>query len=129
LNIARSCQTCHRIPEQELKERVETIQERNFRLRNLAMDAPVELINDIKQARTEDTDPSRLAQAGNFQRRAQFLLDFVEAENSNGFHAPQEAARLLGESIDASRKGQVSLRGSPRSAEARTPERQAAGVR
>jgi len=37
-------------------------------------------------------------------------LDFVEAENSTGFHAPQEAARILGESIDASRKGQVALR-------------------
>jgi nitrite reductase (cytochrome c-552) len=37
-------------------------------------------------------------------------LDFVEAENSTGFHAPQEAARILGESIDFSRKGQNALR-------------------
>ena len=27
-----------------------------------------------------------------------------------GFHAPQEAARILGESIDFSRKGQIALR-------------------
>jgi len=43
-------------------------------------------------------------------RRAQFLLDFIEAENSMGFHAPQEAARVLGLSIDNSRKGQLALR-------------------
>jgi hypothetical protein len=35
---------------------------------------------------------------------------FCEAENSTGFHAQQEAARILGESIDTSRKGQIALR-------------------
>jgi nitrite reductase (cytochrome c-552) len=48
--------------------------------------------------------------AQGFQRKAQFYLDFVEAENSTGFHAPQEASRILGESIDFSRKGQIALR-------------------
>jgi nitrite reductase (cytochrome c-552) len=33
----------------------------------------------------------------------------VEAENSTGFHAPQEAARILAESINFSRQGQVAL--------------------
>ncbi len=45
-----------------------------------------------------------------FQRRAQFYLDFIEAENSTGFHAPEEAARILAESIDFSRRGQNALR-------------------
>jgi len=48
--------------------------------------------------------------AQDFQRRAQFYLEFIESENSTGFHAPQEAARILGESINFSRKGQVALR-------------------
>jgi nitrite reductase (cytochrome c-552) len=39
------------------------------------------------------------------------MLDFVEAENSTGFHAPQEAERLLAESIDYARQGQLALRG------------------
>ena len=47
------------------------------------------------------------------QRHAQFYLDFVEAENSTGFHAPEEAARILGESIDFSRRGQNALRRLP----------------
>src|SRR3712207_214699 len=51
LNINRACQTCHKWPEEELKTRVETIQERTFKMRNLAMDALVALIDDIKRAR------------------------------------------------------------------------------
>jgi nitrite reductase (cytochrome c-552) len=35
----------------------------------------------------------------------------VEAENSTGFHAPQEALRILAESIDYSRQGQLAVRG------------------
>ncbi|MBI3910876.1 MAG: ammonia-forming cytochrome c nitrite reductase subunit c552 [Armatimonadetes bacterium] len=107
LNINHACQTCHKWPESELKERVEIIQQRIFGLRNLAMDA---LIDDLKAARAAGMADADLAAARDFQRRAQFLLDFVEAENSTGFHAPQEAARILGESIDLSRRGQVALR-------------------
>jgi nitrite reductase (cytochrome c-552) len=110
LNINKACQTCHRWPEEELKARVETIQNRTFQLRNLAMDALMDLIDDIKTAKAGGTATNDLAKAQDFQRKAQFYLDFVEAENSTGFHAPQEAARILGESIDFSRKGQNALR-------------------
>ena len=54
-----------------------------------------------------------LALPRKLQRHAQFMLDFVEAENSMGFHAPQEALRILGESIDYSRQGRLALRGAP----------------
>jgi nitrite reductase (cytochrome c-552) len=110
LNINRACQTCHKWTEDELKSRVETIQMRTHNLRNLAMDALVELINDIKSAREAGRNDSGVAAAQDFQRRAQFYVDFIESENSNGFHAPQEAARILGESINFSRKGQIALR-------------------
>jgi nitrite reductase (cytochrome c-552) len=109
LNINKACQTCHRWPEEELKARVETIQARTFQLRNLAMDALMDLMDDIKGAKAGGAS-NAVAQAQMFQRKAQFYLDFVEAENSTGFHAPQESARILGESIDFSRKGQKALR-------------------
>ncbi len=109
LNINRACQTCHRWPEAELKERVETIQHRTFELRNRAMDAVVALIGDLKRARARGQNAA-LSEAQTLQRQAQFLLDFVEAENSTGFHAPQEAARVLGQSIDLARRGQLALR-------------------
>jgi nitrite reductase (cytochrome c-552) len=114
LNINKACQTCHRWPEEELKARVETIQNRTFQLRNLAMDALMDLIDDIKTAKAAGVATNELAKAQDFQRKAQFYLDFVEAENSTGFHAPQEAARILGESIDFSRKGQNALRAAIR---------------
>lgn len=110
LNINKACQTCHRWPEDELKQRVETIQARTHSLRNLAMDALMDLIDDLKAAKAAGVSTNDLAKAQDFQRKAQFYLDFVEAENSTGFHAPQEAARILGESIDFSRKGQNALR-------------------
>jgi nitrite reductase (cytochrome c-552) len=110
LNISAACQTCHRVPEDELRERIETIQERTFSMRNVAMDALIELINDILAARSAGTGDEQLAAARREQRRAQFLLDFVEAENSTGFHAPQEAARVLLLSLEHTRQGQNALR-------------------
>jgi nitrite reductase (cytochrome c-552) len=110
LNLARACQTCHKWAESELKERVETIQQKTYDARGMAMDALVDLIRDIGAARDQGRADDELAEARDFQRKAQFLLDFVEAENSMGFHAPQEAMRLLATSIDMTRKGQVVLR-------------------
>ena len=110
LNINRACQTCHKWPEEELQARVFTIQDRTYSLRNLAMGALTNLIGDIKAAKAAGASDAELAAARQHHRKAQFYLDFIEAENSMGFHASQEAARILAESIDASRKGQVSLR-------------------
>jgi nitrite reductase (cytochrome c-552) len=110
LNINKACQTCHKWPEEELKERVHTIQNRTYKMRDLAMTALVDLINDIKAAKAAGRSDADLAAARDFQRKAQFYVDYVEAENSMGFHAPQEATRILGESIDFSRKGQNALR-------------------
>jgi len=70
---------------------------------------PVFTQNSIKEARTKEKDEKESAEALKYQRQAQFYLDFVEAENSAGFHAPQEAARILAESINFSRLGQSSL--------------------
>lgn len=110
LSINQSCQTCHKATEEELKFRIETIQERTYNLRNLAMDALMQLIEDIQKAKENGAGDPELAQARDFQRKAQFYLDFVEAENSMGFHAPEEAARILAESINFTRLGQTSLR-------------------
>jgi nitrite reductase (cytochrome c-552) len=66
LNINRACQTCHKWSEDELRDRVHSIQDRTFQ--------------------------------------------FIEAENSMGFHAPQEAMRVLALSLDHARKGQLALR-------------------
>jgi nitrite reductase (cytochrome c-552) len=110
LNVNRACQTCHKWPEEELVARVNALQERVHGMRDMAMNALVELIADIKAAQAAGVAAAELDAARGFQRKAQFYLDFVEAENSTGFHAPEEAARILGESVDFSRKGQLALR-------------------
>ncbi|HEX5137669.1 MAG TPA: ammonia-forming cytochrome c nitrite reductase subunit c552 [Planctomycetota bacterium] len=110
LNINNACQTCHKWPEEEILARAETIQDRTVSLRNTALDALMALIADIKAAKEAGATDEELKEARACQRRGQFFVDFVESENSNGFHAPQEAMRILGEAIDLFRKGQVSLR-------------------
>jgi nitrite reductase (cytochrome c-552) len=110
LNLNRACQGCHRWEEKELKDRVEQIQNRFFTARNETLDALVALVGDLKAAREAGRSDADLETARFLQRRAQFLFDFVEAENSTGFHAPQETMRLLAESLDFSRQGQIALR-------------------
>lgn len=110
LNISNACQTCHRVPEQELMERVERIQGTTFELRNVAIDALIALIHDINARMNAGATDEQLADARDYQRKAQFLVDFIEAENSMGFHAPQEAARIAALSLNYSRMGQVALR-------------------
>ncbi len=109
LNINRACQTCHRFAEEELRQRVEEIQSRFMAARNLALNALVEYIGEIKQARESGLGEARLREAWELQRQAQFYIDFVEAENSTGFHAPGEALRILVEAVDLIRKGQRAL--------------------
>lgn len=110
LNINKSCQTCHHSPESELREKVETIQSRHMEMRNRAMDALVALINDIKLAQQKKVSESKIKKAQLAQREAQFYIDFIEAENSSGFHAPQEAARLIVQAMDKIREGQLVLK-------------------
>lgn len=107
LNINRACQTCHRFPEDELKARVDAIQQRNLDLLQRGGAAIVDLLDAIERAKLEGAADKQLIHALEFQRKAQWRLDFIAAENSMGFHAPQEAARVLAEAIDYFRQGQV----------------------
>jgi nitrite reductase (cytochrome c-552) len=125
LNVNRACQTCHHWPEEELQARVQTIQDRTFEVRNVAMDALIALITDVKAAKAAGASDAELDAARRHQRRAQFLLDFIEAENSMGFHADQEAVRILALSIDETRRGQASLPGSRATAGTRPAEKRA----
>jgi nitrite reductase (cytochrome c-552) len=157
LSANRSCAACHPNSDEELKARVEAIQDRHFALMTRAGQAAVDMIDAIvavrkpydekarpaAEAKAKETlaadavfaklpkeeqekklaaevkanllaawravvekDPA-LTELGELQRAAQWRLDFVAAENSMGFHAPQELARILGESIDLSRRAQL----------------------
>lgn len=107
LNIARSCQVCHPVPESELLARATLIQDRTAALIDRTENVVMELIDTIRNVRASGVADSALTEARRRHRQAQWRLDFVMAENSTGFHAPQEAARILAEAIDLARQGQI----------------------
>jgi nitrite reductase (cytochrome c-552) len=108
LNVNRACQTCHHFPEKEIQARVDLIQSRTRDLLLRAGQALMDQLDAIGRARREGASEKQIAEALDLQRKAQWRLDFVAAENSMGFHAPQEAARILGEAADYARQGQIS---------------------
>jgi nitrite reductase (cytochrome c-552) len=107
LNINRACQTCHHSTETEIAARVDSIQQKNHDLMQRAASALMDQLDAIVKAKGEGATPAQLATALDFQRQAQWRIDFIAAENSMGFHAPQEAARILGEAADMARQGQI----------------------
>jgi nitrite reductase (cytochrome c-552) len=111
LNVNRACQTCHKASEGELVARVTAIQDRHHQMVSRAMDALMALIDDLERANRVEGETPRVLAARELHRKASWYVDFVEAENSTGFHAPQEAARLLQMSIDYARQGQLALSG------------------
>jgi nitrite reductase (cytochrome c-552) len=121
LDVARSCQTCHRTDEESLRQRVATIQERTNNLMNRSLNGLTELIDDLKKARADQMTDAQLAPVLQYQRQASWRIDFINAENSMGFHAPQESARILGEACDFARRGQIELLRIRQSAGTATP--------
>ncbi len=111
LNVNNACQTCHKWSEEELTQRVHTIQDRTYEMRSIALDAVLSLTRNIGRAAAADSASPRVAEARRLQKRAQFYTDFIEAENSMGFHADQEAVRILGRAIDFARRGELVLAG------------------
>jgi nitrite reductase (cytochrome c-552) len=106
-NINNACQTCHNVPERELRDRVLTIQDRTVAMRERAGIAMTEMLDDIVAAKEAGVSDEDLAAVYALQRKGMWRLDFVSSENSRGFHAGQESARILAESIDYSRQAQI----------------------
>jgi nitrite reductase (cytochrome c-552) len=107
LNISRSCQVCHVYPEDEIRARVDAIQNRTNALMQRTAKAFTDMLDAVSAAKKAGADARTLAPLLELQRKAQWRLDFVAAENSMGFHAPAEAARILAESIDFARQAEV----------------------
>ena len=109
LNVNRACQTCHKQSEDEIKARVDVIQQRNYDLMQRGGVAITAMIDTIAAAKKAGATPEQLAPALELQRKAQWRLDFIAAENSMGFHAPQEAAKVLAEALDYARQAELAV--------------------
>ena len=110
LNISRACQACHPYAEAEILGRVEAIQGRTHALLDRSATALTDFLDAVATAKKAGATEAQLAPVHALQRKAQWRLDFVAAENSMGFHAPQETARVLAEAIDYARQGELAAR-------------------
>lgn len=118
------CKKCHTDDMNARKTRVEAIQDKYTAKKEETIKVLMDLIAELgKQPEVADwkkiTDATekskfvfsdKVKKAQDFQRKGQFLFDFAEAENSTGFHAPDEALRLLTKSMDYSRQGMDALK-------------------
>jgi phage terminase large subunit-like protein len=70
--------------------------------------ALIDAINAIRAAAADPaSDAALLDEARAMHRQAQFMWDFVSAENSTGFHNPEYALKILAESTNLARQAQM----------------------
>jgi nitrite reductase (cytochrome c-552) len=107
LNPEASCGQCHTDTEYVVR-RVNLIQDQVATTKQSTEDAIIDAINAIKGAAADPkADVALLDQARNLHRKAQFMWDFVSAENSTGFHNPEYALKILAESTNLARQAQM----------------------
>jgi nitrite reductase (cytochrome c-552) len=106
-DLSSACQTCHNIPEEDLRSRISIIQDNTAELLRLSEEALLDAISAIKAAREAGATDEMLTEALYLHRRASMRWDFVSSENSTGFHSPQESARVLAASIDFARQAEL----------------------
>ncbi len=88
-------------------------------------EALVAAIETIKtSAEAPGVDQTLLEEARSLHREAQLRWDFIAAENSMGFHNPEEALRILASATDLARQAQLKAfqaAGSPGGQQAALP--------
>ncbi|MCL4269256.1 MAG: ammonia-forming cytochrome c nitrite reductase subunit c552 [Anaerolineales bacterium] len=107
LNPEEACGQCHTNTEYVL-ERVANIQQQVAETKISAEDAIIDAINAIKLAAANpDVNVELLDEARKLHREAQFMWDFISAENSTGFHNPEYALEVLSKSTNLAREAQM----------------------
>lgn len=107
LNAETACGACH-TDVAYVTGRVTIIQDTVYTTMIATEDALVAAITTIKAAAASpNVDATLLAEAQNLHREAQLRWDFVAAENSMGFHNPEEALRILAIATDLARQAQL----------------------
>lgn len=104
---AEVCGQCHADVDYVVK-RVEIIQDQVHKTMLSTEQALISAINEISTAsKIAGVNQEKLAAARDLHRRAQLRWDFIAAENSMGFHNPEEALRILAEATDMARQAQI----------------------
>lgn len=124
-DLNSACKTCHMQSEDTLANRISFIQNRHSYELRKCENSLLSLIQDIEKARVELANLPEFASLGAdeqkasiseaiketliLHRKAHMRWDFAFSENSYGFHAPQEAMRIIGQCQEYSRQGQLKL--------------------
>jgi len=96
-----SCRTCHMQDVPWLLERVKTVQNNVWQLQRTAGQTVARAHEAIAKAgKAGKVNSAELDKARELVRNAQWFWDYIAAENSMGFHNPNEALNTLGRSID-----------------------------
>ncbi len=107
LNAEAACGQCH-TDVGYVTTRVATIQKQVNDTMLATEDAIIEAITTIKAAAVlPSVNKELLDEARNLHREAQLRWDFIAAENSMGFHNPEEALRILAAATDLARQAQL----------------------
>lgn len=108
--VESTCMGCHEGTSEHLIGRTVGIQQNTRKLLSNTEAALSDLIGAIVDARAAGATDEELATARHAHRRAQLRWDFIDAENSVGFHASHEATRILTEATELARGGEQSAR-------------------
>lgn len=110
VNLQAACLGCHRRESaQSLEERVVTLQDTTVSLLQAAEGEIAALIDAIVAARDAGASDPALEDARRAHRAAQLRWDFIDAENSTGFHSSLEARRLLEDAASGARDARLAL--------------------
>ncbi|QQM67578.1 ammonia-forming cytochrome c nitrite reductase subunit c552 [Actinomyces weissii] len=111
-SINASCMTCHHSTADEMRTRVSSIQTGWQNSLNVSFTALEALIDETTTASQDGSaNEDQLRSARDYQRKAQFVIDYSFSENGRGFHAPAYSISLLNQATDWARSGQLALRG------------------
>ncbi|MEM4565049.1 MAG: ammonia-forming cytochrome c nitrite reductase subunit c552 [Archaeoglobaceae archaeon] len=122
----RTCKQCHTQSEEWLKQRVFEIQDRTISLLirsgyNLAETAKLFEITNKAKSEGVKIDEKAYETAKELYIEAFYRHVFVQAENSYGFHNPEEAMRILGDAIAMASEAKAILRSELQKANADVP--------
>lgn len=107
LNAEAACGQCH-TDVAYVTGRVATIQAQVRQTMDATEDAILAAIGAIKAAAAlPAVDATLLAEARDLHRESQLRWDFIAAENSMGFHNPEEALRILADATNLARQAQL----------------------
>jgi nitrite reductase (cytochrome c-552) len=107
LNAEVACGQCH-TDVKYVTGRVAEIQDQVYTSKLATEDAIIDAITAIKAAAANPrSDAALLDEARQLHRKAQFMWDFVSAENSMGFHNPEYILKMLGDATNLARQSQM----------------------